>query len=100
MFKGNKSIMSDKERTREKPFSEEFNEVEDKGQNHLVLHNDDENTFDFGNRPRSRPISFFSWSSAELPISGSLPISFEITNRLRAVAYTRSLLILIFSETV
>ena len=39
--------MPDKERTREKPFSEEFNEVEDKGQNHLVLHNDEENTFDF-----------------------------------------------------
>ena len=39
--------MSDKGRTREEPFIEGSNEVEDKGQNHLVLHNDEENTFDF-----------------------------------------------------
>ena len=39
--------MSDKGRTREEPFIEGFNEVEDKGKNHLVLHNDEENTFDY-----------------------------------------------------
>ncbi len=39
--------MSDKEKTREQPFIEEFNEVQDKTQNHLVLHNDEVNTFDF-----------------------------------------------------
>lgn len=39
--------MSDKERTREQPFIEEFNEVRDNEENRLVLHNDEVNTFDF-----------------------------------------------------
>jgi ATP-dependent Clp protease adaptor protein ClpS len=39
--------MSDKEKTREQPFIDESNEVRDKGENQLVLHNDEVNTFDF-----------------------------------------------------
>ena len=39
--------MSDKEKTREQPFVEEFNEVEGNRGNSLVLHNDEVNTFDF-----------------------------------------------------
>ena len=39
--------MSNKEKTREEPFVEEFNEVEGKEENSLVLHNDEVNTFDF-----------------------------------------------------
>ena len=39
--------MSDKEKTREQPFVEEFNEVEGNRENSLVLHNDEVNTFDF-----------------------------------------------------
>lgn len=41
------TAMSDKEKTREKPFIEDFNKVEENGRNHLVLYNDEVNTFDF-----------------------------------------------------
>ena len=39
--------MSDKEKIREQPFAEEYNEVEGYRGNSLVLHNDEVNTFDF-----------------------------------------------------
>jgi ATP-dependent Clp protease adaptor protein ClpS len=39
--------MPQKEKSKESPVLEEFNEVEGQGRNSLVLHNDDFNTFDF-----------------------------------------------------
>ena len=39
--------MAEKEKAKELPLIEEFNEVEDAGRNSLILHNDEVNTFDF-----------------------------------------------------
>ena len=41
------SDMSNKEKYKESPFIEEFNEVKEGRDNSLVLHNDEVNTFDF-----------------------------------------------------
>ncbi len=41
------SDMSNKEKYKESPFIEEFNEVKEGRENSLVLHNDEVNTFDF-----------------------------------------------------
>ena len=39
--------MAEKEKAKEFPVIEEFEEVEDAGKNSLILHNDEVNTFDF-----------------------------------------------------
>ncbi len=39
--------MAEKEKAKEFPVIEEFNDVEGKGKNSLILHNDEVNSFDF-----------------------------------------------------
>ena len=39
--------MAEKEKTKENPVIEEFNDVDSAGKNALILHNDEVNTFDF-----------------------------------------------------
>ncbi len=43
----NRRIIADKENTKELPVIEEKNDVEGQGENSLILHNDEVNTFDF-----------------------------------------------------
>ena len=47
LYQAQSTAMPNKEKTREQPFIEEFNEVDENEGNHLVLHNDEVNTFDF-----------------------------------------------------
>ncbi len=47
LLRAKNASMSEKEKSKELPIVEEFNEVEGKEGNSLVLHNDEVHTFDF-----------------------------------------------------